>query len=192
MGKGEQLHEVQFSPDVHRDLRKILVDLEARRRAALIIRLGEIAAIAPALAAPDVKAARRRLEVQRDAARRARRALDRGGDLVENLLTCELSLRGWDGAKFMASLRAGLVELEHAIAAIEARRGERRGGAPADSASRWLVEETERALTESGVRVTHQIGGTLARILEVLWPPILKRQAPLDLRPWFKTLKSRR
>jgi hypothetical protein len=175
MGQGELLPDVHFSSTVHEDLTEILVDLKSGPRVprpaaeVIIRRLEEIAAIVPALARPDVKAARAQLEAQRKAARTARRALDRASDLAAGLLTGELKLRGWDAAKFMASLRAGLVELEQAIMVIEARSGRLRGGAPADGPARFLVTETERELTAAGVRVTHYEDGTLAnpaRLLE--------------------------
>jgi hypothetical protein len=198
VGQGEQLTEVRFDPAIREQLTAILIDCEAGKLgpghgpAVIIRRLEKIASVVPALARPDVSLMRGRLEEQRRAARLTLQALDRGEDLIGDLLTGELTLRGWDAAKFMANLREGLGELEEAIAAIEARAGENRGGAPARSPERWLRDATERELTEAGVDVSGYEDGTLARILRILWKPLLGREAPIELGPWLKHLKSRR
>lgn len=185
VGKGEWLPQVRFTPDVRNQL-TALVDV------AVISRLEEIAAVAPALARTNVSRVRWRLEEQRRAVRLTLLALDRSEDLTHDLVTGELTLRGWDAAKFMANLREGLGELEQAIAAIEKRAGKHRGGAPANSAVRWLVEQTERELRQAGIVDTYNEDGALAKILRILWPPVLGHDAPIELRPWFKYLKSRR
>ena len=92
----------------------------------------------------------------------------------------------------MADLREGLGELEQAIATIEKRAGQHRGGAPADVAARWLVDETTRESTKAGVPVTDYEDGLRPKILRILWLPVLGREAPIELRQWFKPARSRR
>jgi hypothetical protein len=55
-----------------------------------------------------------------------------------------------------------------------------------------LVYQTAHVLAQAGVPVTQYGDGTLAKVLQILWPAVLKRQAPVEFRPWLKLAKSRR
>jgi hypothetical protein len=66
-----------------------------------------------------------------------------------------------------------------------------RGGRPHDLAATWLVEQVVDRLRHHGVKVTDENNGLCARVLQTLWPHVFAgRQAPLELKPWFKLLKT--
>jgi hypothetical protein len=189
MAKGEFLPDVRFSEDVRDRLGALLAKYDA---SAVISQLEEIAALVPALAAPDVGATRATLDARRRSVRACLRAFARRDDLAEILLDVELTRRGWSATKTQATVREGLTEIDAALTTIAERFARRRRGRGADSQARWLIEETARVLAGAGAPITRYEDGTLAQTLRILWPAVLGREAPIELRPWFKALRSQR
>jgi hypothetical protein len=158
----------------------------------IITELADIAACVPALAAPNRRATQTVLAARRRAVRELRNALNRPDDPADTMLESELTYRGRDPEKTVETLREVLAVLDAALGAIDRRLADRRGGRPANSQARYLIEETRRVLAGAGAPVSDYEDGVLAKTLRILWPVVLEREDPNELRHWFKSLKIRR
>src|SRR5262249_23694288 len=107
-------------------------------------------------------------------------------------ITNAVALLGRDPVKFRTSLIEGLDVLDDAIErAQEVQPGS--GGRPRDLEATWLDEQVAETLKRHDVRVTNDEDGVCARVLRALWPHALPgREAPIELKPWFKLLKLQR
>jgi hypothetical protein len=197
MGQGELLAPIRFSSDVCRQLTKVLTKHDSVSPRALgsahdvmvvIAQLEQVAAVVPALRKPDVRAAQRALKARAAAVRE----LLRDDNQVDALLAGELARQGWEPARFLNRLREGVGEIDKALKAIAARMAERDGERRPTATPGRLVYQTAHVLAQAGVPVTQYGDGTLAKVLQILWPAVLKRQAPVEFRPWLKLAKSRR
>jgi len=191
--KGERLDGVTFGSGVREHLAN---ELDGYKAAEIIARLEDIAACIPALAAPDRDAVRFALDARSKAVRAILKAFDRRQETADGLIASALMQRGRtpeEVGRMLRSFQATITDIGEALDSIAERLSRRRGGAPADSQARWLVDNTIRELERAGVPVTRdQEDGTLAKILRILWPVVLKRDAPTELRPWLKPATSRR
>jgi hypothetical protein len=198
MASGEWLPHITFAPKVRKQLDDLFAPAltdhlgPADTSSAITRQLEDIAAMASAFASPETVASKIAIENRMRAARAMRQALDRPDLPADDMLAGQLMSRGWDARKFLEGLREGLTEYESALGAINKRLSARRGGRPADSRKHWLVEQTTRILTDAGVPVAGYEDGLWAKTLRILWPVVLDEPAPLELKPWFKSLKSRR
>jgi hypothetical protein len=87
-----------------------------------------------------------------------------------------------------------LDQVEAAIDLATTRTSPRtRGGRPRDLEATWLVEQVVDTLTRHGVKVTAHEDRVCANVVRTLWTYALPhREAPIELRPWFKLLKFQR
>jgi hypothetical protein len=150
----------------------------------LIRQLEEIAGMVQTLAAPDVAPSVRTIRRKAAALKALRRALDEPDLAADDMLASALAKRGRD-REFLENLRHGLADLETALNAIEVTLASRRGGRPADSQKRWLAELTRKALNDAWLHVNREENGPLAETLRILWPAILKSEAPIELKPYL-------
>jgi hypothetical protein len=191
--KGEHLRDLKFNSEVREHLANEL-DGYKDKAGSIIAGLEDMAAYMPALAAHD-RDVRDTLEARAKALRAVLRAFDYQ-ETADALILSELMQRGRrpeDVAHMMRNFQETIIVLDEALDSIAARLKLRRGGAPADSQARWLVDNTIHALERAEVPLTRdQENGTVAKILRILWPAVLKREAPTELRPWLKIVRSRR
>jgi hypothetical protein len=185
MAKGELLRDVRFPRDVRAQLAALLASYDA---AAIIRQLEDLAAFVPAFAAPALDATRETLAARRRAVRACLRTFAWHDGASDALLDSELVRRG-AASNTLATLWERLAEIDAALRAITVphRRGRR-----ADAQARWLIERTAHVLGAAGAPVSRYEDGIFAQTLRILWPVVLRREAPIELRPWFKSLKLRR
>src|SRR4030095_5491404 len=110
MASGEQILNVTFDAEVRRKLTNLFLPALAGRLGpadtpgAIIRQLDEIAAIAPALVAPDVSATKIAIEDRLRIVRALRRALDRPNLPADDMLAGGLARRGWGASRFFVPL----------------------------------------------------------------------------------------
>jgi hypothetical protein len=200
MASGEQLRDVTFDSEVREKLAELLAPALKNRlgpadtTAAVIRRLEDVATYASAFAKPDIQATLTLIDKRARAVVQARRVLGRANLAADDMLDSELRRRGLDPMKVRENVLEQLFVFDAALGDIKEHLGRcrRNGGRPADSKRRWIVEQTSRVLVEAGIPVTAYEDGLHAKTLRILWPVVLKVQAPIELRPWLKLLKSRR
>src|SRR5262245_29991465 len=196
MASGEWLPQVAFDSRVRQELGALLAPYlrdgvgPEDSPATIIRQLEDIATEMRALAAPEARRSVDAINNRRRALRSFTRALNRSDLAADDMLASELWRRGWDAKKLLEGLREGLGEVGAALESIDSRLSRRRGGRRPDSQKVWLVQLTARTLAHAGVPVTHYEDGLLAKTLRILWPVVLKIQPPIELRDWFKSLKS--
>jgi hypothetical protein len=194
MRKGEQLDQVRFPQAVREELRKALDGHDPEVIEAIIPELEDLATSATTLTPPAAKEIRmrrwRRVKILK-AVRLVVRELER--DNVDDLLTLALQHHGEpDPDAFLHVLREQLTLLDRTLTGLLPTVPKRKPGKKADFVAEFLVDETTRILQRAGVPITHYEDGARAKTLRVLWPVVLRREWPTELRHWFKPAISRR
>jgi hypothetical protein len=200
MASGEQLRDVTFDSEVREELVELLAPALKNRlgpadtTAAVIRQLEHVATYASAFAMPDIQATLTLIDKRARAVVEVRRALGKANLAADDMLDSELRRRGVDPTKVRENVLEQLFVVDAALGGIKEHLGRwrRNGGRPADSKKPWIVEQTSRVLAEAGIPVTDYEDGLHAKTLRILWPVVLKVQAPIELKPWLKSLKSQR
>jgi hypothetical protein len=206
MARGVFLPSVRFDEPLNRELAKLLRDYgwppedkpPEEKRPTIKGELEQVVQGIPALRrAPRSQSTRKTLQTLKAANRRLRRELRDIDEDTEVRLHWALARLRWDPAHLRKALAVLDEAIDEVVAAIDkalADPGSKsRGGKPRDLEAAWLIEQVSETLTRYGVPVTNDEDGLRARVLRALWPHALPgRDAPLELKPWFKPSKSRR
>lgn len=201
MAEGEYLAPVRFAPDIRNKLTTTVdsaiteLGLQptdgSELREKIIRALEDVATMVPALSSPRLSTITAALKSRALAIGGALDAIDQPHEIADQLVDEALRARGWNPGQMRRALEEGLREYREVLEELATITATRRGR-PSEIAAYFMTAEVSRILTNAGLPGGAYEGGLLTNVVRILSPPVLHREAPEELRPWFKWLKSHR